>query len=272
MPKITKITSNQPGKTVAIFSGIHGNELAGQMAVKKLKENLELTSGTVYLVEANDEAIRENKRFVNKNLNRLFVRGKKKEVREDEIAEELMNLLDNCDALLDLHSYNDEIENRTVFAICEENGLNLVKTLEIKTAITGFTAMQEGGTDGYMNRNGKIGVCVELGSINISEEMSVLGEKIAKQFLSYFKLIEKVGESSSEKTILDAKMMYRKNTNKMVFTKNYKTFDEIPANTVFATDGNLELKTKNDSVILFPNATYDIGTEAFILAEKVHHN
>lgn len=270
MPTIKTINGNNPGKTIAIFSGIHGNEKAGILAVQKLKETLKIQNGTVHLVEVNEPAIQENTRMINKNLNRLFTRKKdKNETYEDTYAKELMDLLDTCDALLDLHSYNDEEENRTIFAITDTHCIDLAKNLDVTKVITGFKYLEEGGSDDYMNIQGKIGICVELGSVNISEEMSQTGIRIAKQFLNYFDIIQEAPESKTEKVILNAKTLYRKNTDEFAFTKEYKTFDIIPEGTVFATDGLLTLQTKEESTILFPRTKYAIGIEAFILAEKI---
>jgi succinylglutamate desuccinylase len=62
------------GPSVSIFSGVHGNELAGIEAVKKAIEKVKIKKGKVYFVFANEEAILRNTRYVQKNLNRCFLK------------------------------------------------------------------------------------------------------------------------------------------------------------------------------------------------------
>ena len=71
---IITITGAEPGPTVAIFAGVHGNERAGVYALEALIPRLTITRGTLYLVFANPAAIEANVRMVNKNLNRCFLR------------------------------------------------------------------------------------------------------------------------------------------------------------------------------------------------------
>lgn len=61
-----------PGKTVAVFGGVHGNEGAGIHAVRNAHKTLEIKRGVVYFVEANPLAIQNNVRAINKNLNVAF--------------------------------------------------------------------------------------------------------------------------------------------------------------------------------------------------------
>ncbi|MEK9177440.1 MAG: succinylglutamate desuccinylase/aspartoacylase family protein, partial [Patescibacteria group bacterium] len=95
-----------PGKTLAVFGGMHGNERVGVRAIEHLVSTLSVLRGTVHLVYANPPAIEKNVRLVDANLNRLFDRGIKGDTYEYARALELMDLLDSCDALLDIHSYN----------------------------------------------------------------------------------------------------------------------------------------------------------------------
>ena len=108
----------KPGKTVAIFGGIHGNEKVGVKMIDILRKNLQVEAGTVYLVYGNPEAIKQNKRFIKKNLNRCFKKDNQGKTVEDKRARELMKILDKCDALLDLHSFTNPEGER--FVVCEK--------------------------------------------------------------------------------------------------------------------------------------------------------
>lgn len=143
-PKITKIDSGKSGKTVAIFGGVHGNEKAGILTVDFLIENLKINQGVVYLVHANPEAINQNVRFLEKNLNRCFIKREKSKCHEEFLADELMAILDKCDALLDLHAYRDDSDRDITFAFTADDGLELASKMHISKVITNIDDFEKG--------------------------------------------------------------------------------------------------------------------------------
>lgn len=155
---ILKIVGEKPGKTVAVFGGIHGNELAGVMAIKNLRDKIKISAGTVYFVIANVKAVEKIERFLEKNLNRLFKQDTQPNSWEEERAIELMKILDSCDALLDIHGYNGPEDEP--FIITDGPGVDVAKKLNFRHVITGFS-QAAGGTDSYMFNQSKIGVCCE---------------------------------------------------------------------------------------------------------------
>lgn len=260
------------GPSVAVFCGVRGNERAGIMAVERLINELEIDAGSVYFVFANQPAIERNVRLIDANLNRLFVRHEPvTDVYESRRAAELMNLLDSCDALLDLHSYRAPIlrEKSLPFAICEAVSDSIVQCLPISTVVHGFSAVQEGGTDGYMFSQGKVGICVELGALECSEMFVELGIATVKAFLSAMGCI--VSGSDIVKTVqrlLTLQMMYKKTHEDCRFACAFNSFDLIGANEPIVIENSHVFSTNVDSIILFPNVTGPIGTEIFILANE----
>ena len=86
---IIEIDSGKPGKKVAIFGGIHGNEKAGIKTIDYLKENLELKNGTVFLVYGNPEAKKKMKDLLKKISTDVLSKNLKKE--KPTKKEELQN-------------------------------------------------------------------------------------------------------------------------------------------------------------------------------------
>ena len=265
---ITKKTGKIPGKTIAIFAGVHGDEKAGIMTLEYLNKELSVEAGTVYLVYANEQAVKENKRFIKTNLNRLFIRtGKDATCYEEVRANELMDILDSCDALLDLHSYNEPSGEAVPFAICEPDCQDIVKNFNVPIVIDGFDAIEEGGSDGYMYNNNKYGICVELGAIESPEKFLELGINTAYQFMQYFGCVSnKVAKNTVKQTCMHASSIYKKRDDVFSFNKKYKTFDQIDKNEVIAQDGTRDVLAKEDGFILFPRAEHPVGTEVFIVA------
>ena len=161
MKGVIKKSAPAPGKTLAIFGGVHGNERVGVDAVRWAAEHIEPEHGTVYFVEANPEAIEKGVRLIGKNLNRCFLPGNDGNAPEDVRARELMALLDECDALLDIHSSNSR--EATPFIICEEDGLAIAETLDFPIVSTGWDALEPGGPTVRCSTGARLGYVSNAG-------------------------------------------------------------------------------------------------------------
>ncbi len=94
----------RPGPTIVVMGGLHGDESAGFLAARQLK-NWDVQSGTLVVVpDANAPAIKANRRFVERNMNALFP-GRKDGDGNERLAYELWQLIKHWkpDLLLTLH-------------------------------------------------------------------------------------------------------------------------------------------------------------------------
>jgi succinylglutamate desuccinylase len=254
------------GKTVAIFGGMHGNETVGARAVHHLVSSLNPLRGTVYLVYANPPAIDKGVRLINTNLNRLFHRDISGDTYEYRRATELMDLLDTCDALLDIHSYNSETGDQ--FLITEENGLELASKLDFPLVATGFTAMGS-GSDSYMSNRGKVGLTAECGTTNRADHFFPLAVKTALQFLQHFGNIDEVEPFNHvPQRRVRAERMILKKTDSFTFSREYKDFEQLGNGEVFATDGDITHTAGEGECIIFPRVTAPVGGEACIIGKS----
>ena len=103
----TIIRGNKPGPHLTVFAAIHGNETVGVNAFEELLPNISIDAGEVCFAIANPLALEVNKRQVNANMNRIFKEELNKNVPEFKRAKELKAIMDQSDALLDVHSFND---------------------------------------------------------------------------------------------------------------------------------------------------------------------
>lgn len=99
---ITKISSSLNEPTIVFFAGIHGNETAGVFALHNLLESdvFENLQGNIYAIAGNLKALYQNKRFIEKDLNRLwtqdnldYLNSKENLQAEDNEQKDLYNLL-----------------------------------------------------------------------------------------------------------------------------------------------------------------------------------
>lgn len=267
MRSVYTLSSNAFGKEVAVFAGVHGNEAAGIIALKSLINTIKITSGTVHFVFANPLAIEQKKRFTERNLNRCFYAENDGQTYEDKRARELMTLLGNCDALLDIHGYNSNEDKP--FIITEKQGISLAKKLGVDAIITGYSSHCVGGTDAYMARMNKIGICLECGSNYYPEKYVSLAEEAIKLFLSHFGLIQyKRTKHTAKPTIYSVKQIAIKRTDDFNFTSEYSNFDQLKEGEVFAIDGGKKYIAGGNEYILFPRANQSIGEEVFTILVK----
>lgn len=264
---IIAITGLAPGPTVAIFAGVHGNERAGVYALQQLLPTLTVTKGTLYIAFANPPAIEANVRMIAKNLNRCFYKGNTGTDPEDVRARELMTVLDKCDALLDLHMFYDQKDKP--FVICEDNALDLAQKLDVDIISTNWTAVEPGGTDGYMYENGKIGVCVECGPLALSEEYTDFTIKTIYQFLSYFDMTDQdIVFSAKPKRLVRAKMAIHKTSESFVLSPGLRDFQKLTDGQLLASDGTKTFTAKANECIIFPHYNARVGEEAYIIGEE----
>lgn len=258
-----------PGKTIAIFAGIHGNEKVGVHVIEKLYKELVVKSGTVFLVYANPPAIEADQRFIQKNINRLFSQDSvesEDDVYEDIRARELMKLLDGCNAVLDIHSYNSETGGQ--FAFCEPNGYDIIQKMDFPIVVSRNKPdpkLHSTTVMGYMNKRG-IGICLECGTSNRAEQFVDLAVKSSYQFLQYFGNIDMVVpyDNVSQQFIKNDRMLYKKN-DVFRFVKDFKDFESLPANEPFAFDGNEPLIAGKNECIFFPRPNVPAGGEVCLI-------
>lgn len=267
--QIFKLKAKLPGPSLAVFAGVHGNEKAGVWALRELLPKLQPTRGTLYLAFANPPAIEKDVRLIGKNLNRCFYKGNQGNTYEDKRAKELMVILDECEALLDLHAFNDK--RGEPFIICEENALNIATKLDPTIISTNWSEAEPGGSDGYMYKTGKIGVCLECGPISKSKQYQPLAEKTIKQFLRHFQMLDTDVEfSTSSKRIVRANYSVIRTSKDYYLKPGMTNFQKLRAGEVYSRQDNKDFIAQKGECIIFPRPDAKIGAEAFVIGREVN--
>lgn len=265
---IIEVDSKVPGPALAIFAGVHGNETAGVLALQEIILDLRLNKGKVIAVQANPAALAANVRMIEKNLNRCFYKDNTGNSPEDIRARQLMKILDQCDALLDLHMFYDD--DGLPFAICEDNSLELANKLDVDIISTNWAQVEPGGTDGYMFEQGKIGVCVECGPISKATEYTAFAVKTIYQYLQYFGMIdEPVNFSSTPKRIIRANNAVIKSSDEFILQPNLHNFERLRENQLIAQDDITSYTALKGECIIFPHYNARIGEESYIIGREI---
>jgi len=261
---IIEITSDKSGPSVAILAGVHGNETAGILALQEVLPTLKLKRGTVYAAFANVPAIEQNVRVISSNLNRQFLPGNYGTDYEDVRARELMAVLDNCDALLDLHSFGPN-DPETPFIICEDNALDLATKFDPEIISIGWTGAEPGASEGYMYRAGKIGICIECGPLSKPAEFKSLAIKSIYQYLKYFDLVDTDVEfSTAQKKIIAVGSATKRQTKEFYLDPALQSFVQLRSDRILGNQGGKDMVGKAGDYIIFPRPNAVIGAEVYI--------
>ncbi|WP_299519808.1 succinylglutamate desuccinylase/aspartoacylase family protein [Winogradskyella sp.] len=79
------IRGKEPGATIVFFAGIHGNEFAGVDALNSILSEIheDEIAGEIIGVYGNIKALKENKRFIDKDLNRVWTSKHLKDLKDE---------------------------------------------------------------------------------------------------------------------------------------------------------------------------------------------
>lgn len=261
------IDSGLPGPIVTIIGGTHGDEICWVQALDTIRDTLKVKKWKLYLIYGNIEAIEKNTRQIDLNLNRMYrddstFTESEKNTIEYRRSREIIPYLEQSDALLDLHS--SPSIGSPAFIICEENCRDVIDRFPFETVCYGFTDMEPGGTDGYMNSRGKIGICVECGNHLDATARDKALISITR-FLEYFDMIDSNStESTPTKSIYTATLAYKTKTTSFKVVKKFSDFENITIWQLIGYDSDEAIYSDFDGKILFAWYRDQIGVEWFV--------
>ena len=266
---IFTFVGKQPGPTVTIMGGVHGNEPSGVIAIRELLPNFSVARGKVHFVIANLRAIEQNVRETDMNMNRafkdesLFTDRRQLDSYERKRALEIMPYLNESEALLDIHSSSSE--ESTPFSICEPHSFDVVSRLPFQVVSHGWDVIHPGGTDYYMNKIGGKGICIECG-YHLDKDGPAMAASSIQAFLILMGLIDgDIPPKIPNQKIIYAHFVYHTKVN-FKLARKFGDFEEIKKGTVIGTDGGEEVAAEEDTVIIFARDVEGKG-EAFVLSK-----
>lgn len=275
------------GPRVLIFGAIHGDEHCGPIAIRKIMKDLDggilsIRTGSVRFVPVcNSKAYASTSRIHKENLNRIFKKTQKPSTYEEELANELCSLVDECDVLLDIHSSFVPAPSNLFVDYPTPQNVAFANALNAEYQVYDWPKVYENNpfefpawtTDKYAHTAGKIGLLVECGKHDDPES-----EKLAEQYvldtLSHFGLIQKpLSRTNNTSTHVYMKKIFQRDSAEDTFTRSWNHLDVVPKNTVIAKRASGEkIIASHDSYILFPKDYAVVGGEWFYLgsASKEH--
>lgn len=154
-------------------AAIHGNEVAAIPAFVQAIENLKnakLQSRITFFI-GNEEAILANSRFVEYDLNRLFVAGPVIS-KEHQRAKEIMSLLDTTDYFIDFHQTIQPTKDSFYIFMNDPWSYYFAQFLEGAEVCVIEPPMSNGqmSAEHYVQNRGQAGVTLEIGQIDLTDK------------------------------------------------------------------------------------------------------
>lgn len=268
---ITTFDTKVVGPNLVIMAGVHGDERCGVVAVREAMSMYTITRGRVTWIIGSPKAVSNSRREYQTNLNRMFRNDSllsdfEKQTYEYIRSRELMPILAEADALLDLHS--STTPDTIPFVICEPHSYQTVQSLPVGVVVSGIDLLHPTGTDAYVNQMGGQGICVECGSHNDPQAVVVASEAI-RRFLTVFGVIQREGDVGQlVQRYIKADQIY-KNKSEFILAKNFPEFALVNQGEVIGYDGGREVRVDRAGVILFPQNCTEQGREAFVLGKEI---
>lgn len=164
-------------KTVlSLMALVHGNEVAGLRAINEFLQLWTLgplsQKVEVNVILGNPDAARENKRFLESDLNRSFLRSTV-ETKEHQRARALEPILAKSDFLLDIHQTRELSEQPFFIFPYSRAGLSFAAAISPSTPVVthwGKPFSKDGRcTDEFVNAQGGCGITIEVGQNSFSD-------------------------------------------------------------------------------------------------------
>lgn len=269
------IDSWKPWITLSVIWGIHGNEPCGIELLKYIEKNLKITTWKIYGIYGNLNAIQQNTRQCDVNLNRIFradidLNGRERNSREYMHMKRIRKYLDLSDICLDIHS--SPTKWSPVFAIGEENTFDLVKNFPVKYICSNFAQIEPGGTDYYMHTQWKMGICVECW-YHFDTSAFIQAKDILNTFLIECDMISgKYSQNLNAPKYLKAQRAYITQTNDFRIIKNFSDFEEIQKWQILWYDSDAPIIAANNGYILFARNREEKWVEGFVELIKTREN
>jgi len=291
---IVKIEGEKTGPTVVFFSGIHGNETAGVLALKETLTKINHTdvNGTVYGVIGNIKALEQNQRYVETDLNRIWTTENLKKLKtkkdinsEEQELKDLFMLLSEILKtnkgpfyFIDLHTtssgtlpfitINDALINRKfsnqfpvpiVLGIEEYlNGPLLSYINELGYVSLGFESGQHDDIEAVVNAKAFVYLTLCFSGVIIKEN--------SRFFKCFNQLNSAANNVSNVFEIVHLHSIKIDDSFKML--NGFKSFQKIKKGNELATSNNIKIKSEYRGRIFMP-LYQEKGNEGFFIIKKI---
>lgn len=294
---IEKIVGRPDGPTLVVVGGIHGNEPAGIVAIKRVasqisKKNIEV-DGRIYFVAGNTRALLLGKRYVDADLNRCWTGrriaeaeiGDQSFVSEDRELAELEQLFDEVLVTAENEVYVVDLHSTSAAGMPFATVGDTLRNREFARAmpiaiLLGIEEQLEGTMLEYLNNIGCITLGFE-GGRHTSEKTAANHEALIWHALIGAGVIRssdvpKLNQHRSQlERACNGPIFFEIRYRHPVSTEDdfemdpgFYNFDRVRKGEVVAIDRNGPIKIKEDGLMLMP-LYQKLGEDGFFVGRRV---
>lgn len=242
---------------LVIGSMVHGNETGSLPAVLEVAQDLQSGAarfgGRLSMFIGNVPAARQDRRFLEADLNRVFV-DSDLDTLEHRRARELRQILDDADVFIDLHQ--TILATAQPFYICPwsaegeawARGLGAARVWVTRPSGESFST----GTccaDEYVRNRGKVGLTVELSQKGFRAEASELADRVIRRAMHMAETGDRDG-APLEFWRTSSKVPY--SSRELRLRPGLSNFQPARRGERLTLDDAPELLCPHDGVLLFP--------------------
>lgn len=271
------IDSHKPGKTIAIIACTHGNEPIGLSIFHWLIEmhnadNEIIHHGKILLIIANPQAARNNQRFIDDDMNRVWDQDND-EIYEVKRKKQLERYLQECDIVIDLHSTSNPSDSMIIPLSRNIQTQQLSDILDAKYILENIDKFTRwvSLTQHHASLNAEnISIVIECGA-HWDKKYENIAKQNIQRILSHFWYINFQTEKklyTPEKYELFYVHKAQSLDLKYIYTQQPKSFDKIKKSEVICENPS-PVTCPKEAYIIMPSKDVDhIWSEIFYLANK----
>ena len=246
--------STIPGPTTLIIGLVHGDEIVGKEAIHHLHQRLQSESfcWKIFTLYANLEGHKQDKRFLDHDLNRSFGLVPQEESYEITRAQEIQRYFDDIsiDYMFDLHSTSSK-SDPMILCTSQKASLDLASKMPIRYVIQWLIDIVEGTSlIKYFQKNITLGMAFECGCHKDAPTIKT-GKKIIDTILAFHQRQELPDQKNQIKIkITDLIMSSDPN---FTYTKPYQWFEELEKGEIWGRDNRGAYSFPIPKVLVMPN-------------------
>lgn len=166
---------------ITVVGSLHGDEPAGKKAIEKiLEKDIEFKKPVKFII-ANEEALEQDQRYLETDINRSFPGDLESNLHEEQLAAKILQEIGDA-KVLDLHTTHSYPEPFAVIKSMDNEVIDLVKTTNVKNAV--YFPTKSGNIQEFTT-----GVTVETGYQG-TEQAAENAIEVIKNFLAAHEAIE----------------------------------------------------------------------------------
>ncbi len=273
-------TSLNPWKKLLITWAVHGNEPCWRIAISRIIDEIEkwlleiIKWSITFIPVCNPEWFKKNLRLTEENLARIFDKYDNPTTYERKCSTAIAPYIDNCDALLDIHSGNAKDSKFVFLDHATDENINITNNLWFSLIIHGRPDMYPDDwakdPSSYAHDQWKPWIVIECGQHQDPGAVVVAYNAIKNFLYHYWLTTEWWGNNPiPAKHIMMKELIYMKN-KQWTFIKERKNWDSIKKwETIARYEDWEEVYSTMDWYIILPKHWAWPWNERFYLAQDI---